>query len=951
MSPQGPARETLIGRDAEIGAFLSFLTADEPSARGWILAGEPGIGKTALWESALDRAASHAAWTLVARAVESEQQLAFAGLADLLSPAIDRVREELPGPQRRALEIALLLSDPDDGPADPRAIGSAVRSCLGVLAEAGPVVVGIDDLQWLDRSTAGALAFALRRAQHLPIRLLATVRALPGSGPATFEEAILQAMAPGSVSQVLLTGISLGALGHLLRERLHVPVGRLALRHLHEASAGNPFLALEMGRASIERSGGLSSIEQPILRRDLLDLVADRIGRLPRATQRALTLVSALAQPTLSGIESAVAAGALEPAVEAGVVSIVGDRINFTHPLYSAAAYDGAGPHARAATHRMLARRVSDPIEAARHEALSARRPSDRAAAIIERGSRVAGERGAPELGAELLVHARRLTPESRRDDQVRRTITEATLRWNVGQADAVERLLAAVLPEIPAGHQRAEARLLQAVVVEWSSGHEPAERILQEALRDRPMAADMEASLRLRLATTAQRSITIARQAGLAAARLAGSGDASSDLMACALLIRAEACLHLGHGARSDDVQRAARLVDAHQGEPDGSPVFPAREIARERLVILACLRDELDEAREGMVAIDANLEAMGWDRSRAIHLAELSIVESWLGHLDTASRMAALSMQLASDSGATGYARGEALLATALAAAWRGDAEVARRSSSDALEIWPAERDPIQAARVLAVRGQLELLDGRPPEAMAALDAVARIVHEKKDREPAHLRHEGDHIEAALATGQPALARGIVADLVERHRVAARPWLAVMSGRGRAHLAAALGDPAAALGELAGVHAAHDDLRMPLEQGRTFLLEGRLRRRLRQKRGARDAFGWAVEIFSAAGAESLAAVARSEMSRVGIRPPSPFDLTETERQVAHLAALGRTNRDVAQELFLSPRSVDGVLGRVYEKLGIHSRAELGSRLGPKGEDDARDPGISIDS
>jgi ATP/maltotriose-dependent transcriptional regulator MalT len=396
---------------------------------------------------------------------------------------------------------------------------------------------------------------------------------------------------------------------------------------------------------------------------------------------------------------------------------------------------------------------------------------------------------------------------------------------------------------------------------------------------------------------------------------------------------------LRLGRGIDDVAVQAATDLLRRNRGQPATVSSFPAAKIASEHLWIVATMLDDFPTARAALLAEEAELDAMGWDRPRTIALSDLSMVESWMGDLDAADGHSRMAREMVEADDASPYALATTLLATAQVAAIRGDSDTARSMLDQALEARPVAIDPDLSARVLALRGFVELSDGRIDEA-GALDRVAAIVAAGFDREPADLRHEGDRIEVLLARGDVEGARAIVADLERRRAVVDRPWLAVMVARGRSLLAAAQGDPAGALAELAPDDELHERLAMPLERARTWLAAGRIRRRLREKRRAREAFEMAREIFQRIGARQWAAIADAELARTGRRPASSLELTETERRVAELAAHGGTNREVGRALFLSPKSVDGVLVRIYQKLGIHSRAELGARLGGPSND-----------
>ena len=316
-----------------------------------MLEGEAGIGKTTLWRAALAVARERPGWLLVTRPAESEAALGFAGLTDLFELVPDEVFAGLPEPRRHALEVALLRA-PAHGALNVRAVAAAVRDVLRALSAIGRVVIAIDDVQWLDASSAQALAFALRRLDDEPVALLATRRA-------GVDMSVDVATAMGDDREhITVDPLGEAELHRLFR--LHdVKLAPPVIRRVYEISGGNPFFALELSRG-VARDADATALSVPPT---LSDLVRERVESLPRATRSALLAASALSAPTVS-IVSAVASspGARDPlaaAVSAGVIEIEGDRIRFSHPLLASAIYD-AVRHSVAPTHSPTARRGRD---------------------------------------------------------------------------------------------------------------------------------------------------------------------------------------------------------------------------------------------------------------------------------------------------------------------------------------------------------------------------------------------------------------------------------------------------------------------------------------------------------------------------------------------------------------------------------------------------------------
>src|SRR5919109_2238226 len=236
----------VIGRDEELGSLQAFLADVDEGPTALVLSGEPGIGKTILWEAAVEEARDGFGRVLSCRGVEAEASFAFAGLSELLGGVREETVSAPAPPRRRALEVALLLAEPGDQTADAHAIGPAVLDVLRLLLEHGPVLVALDDVQWLDASTAAVLEVAVRRLREERVGLLATVREGPGLTAALQLGRCLPAE---RLTRVSLSPLSLGALHHLLSERLGMELSRVELARVHETSGGNPFFALELARA------------------------------------------------------------------------------------------------------------------------------------------------------------------------------------------------------------------------------------------------------------------------------------------------------------------------------------------------------------------------------------------------------------------------------------------------------------------------------------------------------------------------------------------------------------------------------------------------------------------------------------------------------------------------------------------------------------------------------
>jgi predicted ATPase len=445
----------LVGREAELQKLDQFLGRADGGAL--VIEGEPGIGKSTLWEAGVAAARRQGHAVLACRPAGSEVQLSFAALGDLLGAVLDDTLHELPQPRRRALEVALLLEEAAGPPPDQRAIGLALLGVLRLLAQAQPVLVAIDDAQWLDRPTAAVLEFALRRLRGEPVALLVAVRIDPGQHDVGD---LMRAFPADRQSRLRVEALSVAAIHRLIRSRLDVGLPRPLLLRLHETSGGNPFYALELARALVSEGGRLRPGEQLPVPGSLQELLNARTSALPQEAQDVLLAVASLSNPTLPVVRAACGAlraqSALEAAAAAGVGDVLGERVVFTHPLLASAVYAQARPHERQRMHRRLAEIVRDPEAQARHLALGADGPDEDVAAALYRAAQRAFARGAPDAAAELLELSVEATPVERERDLLRRKLEAADAHVSSGAIDRATRMLEALVGELPPSDERA---------------------------------------------------------------------------------------------------------------------------------------------------------------------------------------------------------------------------------------------------------------------------------------------------------------------------------------------------------------------------------------------------------------------------------------------------------------------------------------------------------------
>jgi DNA-binding CsgD family transcriptional regulator len=917
MTPDARSSRThVVGRVDELSRLDAFLDELAEGPAALVLDGASGIGKTTLWDRGVATAVQRGWRVLSIRPAESEATLSFAGLADLLEGARD-LFELLPDPQLNAIEVALLRAEPVGPPPDPRAVFAAALTLLREASIHGPVLVALDDVQWLDASTAGGLAFAVRRLSDEPIGWLIAMR---GSG-ATLPLGIARALPEERVTRLSVEPLRLDDLAELLRARLGTSFPPPILKGLHETSGGNPFFALEIARATLRGDTRATGQALPIPRNLRDDLVRDRVGVLPSLVKEMLLFASACSRPTVSLLEAALEGSSLGPtladAVDAGIVESDRGAISFTHPLYRSAIYADSSREHRHRVHRRLSAVMDHGEERARHLALAASGADEAAASSLEQAAGRALARGSTVAAAELYELAERLTPPDNDADVRRLRSAAAEYRLLAGDYHRAVVLIESVASTAPPGPERAEAllHLGQALVV--SDDERRAADVLAQALLEDGVRAAVLSSIHMwrSYAVASSGDLRAAERHAQEAVRLAGSADEPGAL-ADALTALVTTQVWLGEGIDRSLMDRALELELS----------FQPRSVARRPRFGLATLlarTGEIDESRVVCTALLREAIDAGDEDAAGLMRSELAWIEflagNWEASLDQSTKAIDLSPGHAGRLGAL-----------ALLEACLGEAEAARAHAREALDA--SARSGAVDAELLALSalGSLELSSGNASAAHEHLERAWRLHRHVGFGEPAMFPFVSDHVSALIEVGANDEATEVVEWLEERGRALDRPWAIAVAARSRALLAAAGGDFPAALEALDRALEAHERLPMPFERGRTLMVLGSIRRRARQKRPAREALEEAIQLFERLGARLWAGQARGELARIGGRRAVIGELTEAEQRVAKLAAAGRTNREIADTLFMSVRTVEGHLSHIYAKLGIRSRTEL---------------------
>ncbi len=916
-----------LGRTDELFAIERLFTQAPEGPGVLMLEGSAGIGKTTLWLKGLELAHGHGFRVLSCRPSPSETPLAFSALGDLLGELGEGMLRRLPPPQRRALEIGLLLREASGEALDQRAISLATLTLLRIAMHKTPLLIAIDDVQWLDASSARVLAFVFRRIELDRCRVLLARRIEQEGGPELPLDLELASRSPGTFERLTVGPLSLGALQNLIRTRLSARLPRQLLVSICEASGGNPFYALELARAQIER-GALEPGEPLQVPESLRGLLYKRLSAFPPETLETLLIAASLFEPTIDLLRKT-DAGSLANAIEAGVIEIDDERVRFTHPLHASVIYSQITSERRRKLHRRLVAIAPSAEERARHLALGSEKPSEEAAAELDQAALQAAARGAAEAAAEFYEHAARLTPPEQVDKIRDRRIQTAENHYVAGDLERARTLAKEILAEFPPGLWCADVLVLLSDLVE--DLHEGADLCRQavKAARgdDRRLAL---ANIRLGAANARladQPAQLNAQRAALEHAER--SGDRRLIVEALQGVVNANV---LGGGQIDEEAMKRAIAIEHEIGS------LPVRHSPRFWLGDQLHLTDEIDRARPLLEAALKRSTQEGEITDRLHILLPLVDLETRAGNWELAGRLVAVGLELALDVGQEYTSRFLRIYQLQLDVL-RGKVDHVRTAIADLVAQAERAADAPQLAHLHSLAGFVELSVG---DAEAAWQRLEPAVHLRRGLGRSWCCNSAinyfnivpNAIEALVALNLLPAAESLLADMEEQTEHMTLPSHIIPRSRSRALVAAAQGDLKGAREALEGALEAHKRLADPFERGRTMLVLGTLERRGRRKRDAREALEKAREIFASLGARLWAEKVEVELERVGGRRDSGSGLTPTEQQVAELVIAGRSNKEVAAKLFMSVRTVEANLSKIYRKLGVDSRAELIGQL-----------------
>ena len=908
-----------IGREAEREVAATFVAAAVAGTAVLEIEGEAGIGKTTLFRFAVDAARQAGSRVLACGLTDVESALSFAGLTDLLRDVDPPEIEQLPAPQRHALRVATLREEPSGSTVDERTIGTGLAALLAALADTQPLIVAVDDAQWLDQASAGVLAFALNRLGGRSLGLLTCRRSgVAGRGLVGTIEA------PDWRRALTLSGMSAAALFHIVRDQQGTTLARPLLMRITEASQGNPFLALELARASISRSHDATG--QLVLTESLQRLVAQRLAELSSNARDALLAAACSGRPTLRLLSDLGMRAGVEEAEAAQLVSIEHGRVVFDHPLLSAAVVQAATAPAIRAVHGRLGAASAAAEERARHFALANPDPDVVTSAALDEAAISAEARGVMVAAAEL---ARLALDRTMADDDSavwRRRLRLARLLHSAGSAREAGEVLADPHDACPRGRLRAEVHLVLTEIAYQTATTEQALAHAEVALRESGDDAELRARALLSLAAVTTDGVELAKYAS-EARRCLDAGDVNAPtLLAWAAIEEVSSRFNLGQGLDREALDHALVM------ERTGREWRSGDQVAAIRPVLLKWA-DQHDDALLALAELRERAELEGNEGLLPYVVGHIPGILLRVGRFADAGAAATEHLSLALATGQDGQ-RMQALYNLSLVDAHCGRLDAASVVGHELLSWAQANGDLWMEMSACAVLGFTAISSGQLQDARTWFDRWWTNVEAEGIIDPGVSRFHGDHIESLIALGATVEASAQTQILEDRAAAAGRVSAAAIAARCRALLAATQGDQPAALALADAALQLHERCPIEFDIARTMLTKGAIHRRAKEKSAAKRCLVEAQEMFAKLGATAFEARATAELERIGTRVTSTLELTATERRIAELAASGLTNRQVAERSFMSAKSVEANLARVYRKLGIASRAELGAKM-----------------
>ncbi|MEV0460918.1 AAA family ATPase [Catellatospora methionotrophica] len=891
------APTTLVGRQALVDDLRRRL-ADGGRVT---LSGAAGSGRTAVAAAVADGA--RPVWTL--RPSPEDRTIAFCALADLLLQLDGQgwLGDTLPAPQRAAVDAVLTRRA---GTPDPLAL----RLTLASLLRAGLLVV--DDAQWLDEPSREILAYLVRRGGG-SLGVLATVRA---------GEPVLT-----GTTELALPPLDLPQTAQLLADR-GTP-SRLAAK-IHAAGGGIPRLLLAIGSAAAADADP-ATFDTAVLTPEVLAGARAMLATLDGSPRHTLLLAALADRPTLRQLRRAgraTAAHDLAAAQAAGLVEVTAEaRVTLRAGALAAVLVHDAAPEQLTGGHRALAAAADDDATRLWHTSALSHLPDTALACALGDASAAVLAQGRPTRAAELALRAATLATTAVPADRISSWLIEAARAAGAaGRTDLVRSAVQLLeeTPSPPADRARARLSMADAAGQALDGLDEMLSRALAEAHDDHALVA----AVRLRMAWHAnlaegspQRA---AEQARAAAHHARLAADEPKQALALTMLARMQRIL--GEPAAEHTLAQALALP--------GTPAAYGLHNSPHYLALRhAYFDDQLDRARRGLLAMLPAAEDSGIAEDVVDILRNLAEVEIRSGRCQSGQARAQHALRL---SERAGLSPGPSCYTAALAELAAGTPEQARRHAERALTASTHEHDQIYLARAWHALGQIELACRDNAAAARALRHVQELERRQQVRDPSLLRWHADLAEALVGVGDLDEAQQLITDVRALAGELARDGVNAALDRAEGLYRCAAGDAAHAVALLRRSQDQFAILGMPLERGRSLIALAGVERRRRRRAAARDSWQQAEEVFATAGAPIWAAATRRTADHAvdGDRADAP-DLSETEAKIVGLATGGASNREIAATLFLSVKTVEATLTRLYRRTGVRSRAQLHHLLG----------------
>ena len=905
----------LWGREVECAQIDGLIkAARHGKSSALLIRGEPGVGKSALLRYALDAATGMT--TVVARGMESESELPFAGLADLVRPLHDALSNIPPG-QAAVLAGAVALGPPVGG--DRFAVCAATLSLLAAAAESGPLLVVIDDIQWLDTGSAEAVLFAARRLNAEGALLLFALREGEPTALDLSELPLLQ-----------LTGLIEEASIHLLSDQRPNLIAPRVAAALHAATQGNPLALMEVPELLTEaQRSGSEALPEPLPSGPgFQQAFVRRVATLPGQTQRALLVAAANESSDMAPVLRAmkhlgIQADALDAAEGAGLIALEDVDVRFRHPLIRSAVYQSATAPGRREAHRALAEALNAELTADRrawHLAAAATAPDESIASALESAATRSQARSGYGSAARALVRAAALSRSP--IERARRLLAAANAYQMAGRPDEGVRLLDEATACQPPERMRFEIEHLRAMIEIWvSSPMASHDRLLIEAARaqsaDPALAALLlaEAAIPCFMAGDVPRSLEIARRAGAIADHAGTPRPLLVDVVV------AEAMVLSGMAVE------AKPLIDECLRRVLASAQAVARDVQYLPFSLLAVERyTEAKALIAGAVAAARDASAVG---VLPYALALLSELDFRSGNFAAAYATGTESVRLGGETG-QGSGAAYSLVTLARVEAAQGRDDDCRTHARIAGELARTHGLGSIFNYAGAALGLLELGRGRPGQALVHLEKTAQGFRDSGPSEPNLIQWQPDYIESLARIGRNDDAMRALGAFERDGERTNRAWAKATAARCRGYLS--LEGSAAHFRRAFELHGASPSA---FEVARTQLCNGEVLRRQRKRIEARQVLAEALNTFDRLGAVPWAGRAQIELAATGEKArkhdvAGTRDLTSQELQIALAVTQGATNREAAAQLFLSPRTVEAHLSSAYRKLGARSRTEL---------------------